>query len=396
MQKTVIALLSTVATIAGPTAAWAEEGAGWVRPEPSTLGTIYGLRRVIKLVEGGTGLGRPEQWVGPLLSTDGTLTFVGPEGGGLFAIWTGSGRVLWKREDVGPVGLGLTQVGDVLLAGTESALVGLEGYSGKQQWRTEIGAVVGGPITVTASVAIVPVRPNGYVAINGLTGEIRWRLKRAKTDGITMRGQAPAQVDRANNRVFVGTSSGEVLALALDTGEVLWTTRLASPKASEPFPDTDTQPLLLDGGRTLLAASYNGGIAALEPATGAVRWSKPELSHITGLTTVDGSAWVVAAVGDGLVLGLDHVSGRVRWRYKMKGGVPTAPVGLDHGLVAVGASRGALTILDGATGEPKQLVTPGSGISAPLHRRGRELVGWTNKGHLLLLRLGEGTSINAL
>lgn len=393
MRSALAALVATTCS----TGAWAEEGAGWVRPEPTTLGTVYGLRRVIKVVEGaGPLLGRPEQWVAPLVSTDGTLTFVGPETGGLLALWTGSGHTLWKRPDIGRVGLGLTQVGDVLVAGIDSAIVGLEAFSGKEQWRTELGAVIGGPITVTASIAIVPVRPNGYVAINGLTGEVKWRLKRAKSDGITLRGQAPASVDRATNRVYVGTSAGEILALALDTGAVQWTTRLASPKTDEPFPDADTQPLILDGGRTLLAASYNGGLAALEPATGAVRWSKPELVHVTGLTSVDGSAWAVASIGDGQVLGVDHTSGRVRWRYKMNGGVPTAPIGLDHGLVAVGASRGALTILDGATGAPKQLVTPGSGISAPPHRRGRELVAWTNKGHLLLLRLGEGTSVNAL
>ncbi len=398
MRRTAAALVATLAATVGASGAWAEQGggAGWVRPEATELGTVYGLRRVIKLSDAAPLLGRPEQWVAPLLSTDGTLTFVGPESGGLIALWTGTGRVLWKLPEIGRVGLGLAQVGDVLVAGVESALVGYEAYSGKEQWRTDLGSVIGGPVTVTASVAIVPVRPNGYVAVNGLTGEIKWRLKRAKTDGITMRGQAAAQVDRAHNRVFVGTSAGEVVAVALDTGEVLWTARLASPKSDEPFPDTDTQPLLLDGGRTLLAASYNGGLAAIEPATGVVRWTKPELVHITGLTTVDGSAWVVGSVGDGQVIGLDHTSGRVRWRYKMNSGVPTAPLGLDHGMVAVGASRGALTLLDGATGQPKQLVTPGSGISAALHRRGRELVAWTNKGHLMLLRLGEGTSINAL
>ena len=391
-------LLAALAAIVGTTAAWAEEGgAGWVRPEPQTLGTVYGLRRLIPISEAPPLLSaRPEQWVGPLLSTDSTLTFVGPESGGLFALWTGSGRVLWKRPDLGRAGLGMAQVGDVLVVGIDSALVGLEGYSGKEQWRTELGAVVGGPITVTASVAIVPVRPNGYLAINGLTGAVKWRLKRPKPDAITVRGQAAAEVDRAAGRVYVGTSVGEVLALSLDTGGVLWTARLASPKTDEPFPDLDTQPLLLDGGRTVLAASYNGGMASLDAATGAVRWARPDLKHVTGLTHVDGSAWVVASVGDGQVVGVDPVQGHVRWRYRLQSGVPTAPIGLEHGLVAIGGSRSALTILDGATGEPRQLVTPGSGISAPLHRRGRELVAWTNKGHLMLLRLGEGTSVNAL
>jgi len=392
-MKVVAAALIT-AFLALPAAG--EGGAGWIKVEPDKLGTVYGLRRVVKLAGPPPLLQRAEQWVGPLLASDGALTFVAPEAGGLFAIWTGSGKTLWKRDDIGRLGLGMAQIGDVLMVGTESVLVGLEGYSGKEQWRTEIGGVVGGPITVTSSVAIVPVRPNGYVAINGLTGEVKWRLKRAKTDGITQRGQAAAEVDRARGRVYVGTSAGEVLALSLDSGEVLWTAKLASKKADQPFPDVDTRPLLMDGGRTLIAASYNGGLAALDPATGTIRWQKADLEHITGLTQVDGSAWVVGTIGDGQVVGLDHVEGRIRWRYRMRGSVPTAPLGLEHGLVAVGASKGALTILDGSTGQPRQLVTPGSGISAPIDRQGKELVVWTNKGHLLLLRLGQGTAVNAL
>lgn len=380
--------------------AGSSSGAGWVRPEHDALSPVYGLRRVMRLAEpSGSVLAlnnHPEQWAQPFIGNDGSLIYVATDAGVLEARWINSGKLLFKRDDLGQLGAAMAQVGDILLVGSDGGLHGLEGYSGKEQWKTDLGGTVGGPITVTGTVAIIPVRPSGYVALNGLTGEIRWRQKRGKAEGITVRGTAGAAVDTKGHRIYGGAGDGSVSALGLDTGELLWTTKLSSQKADEPFPDVDTRPLLADQGRVLLAASYNGGLAGLDPKTGAVLFKKPELLHITGLAEVKGGAWVVASMGDGQAIGLDPRDGRVRWRYRLKkGGVPNWPLGLEHGLVAIPSLNGPLAILDASTGRPVQLVNPGSGLSALPFARNKDLAVWTNKGHLLLLRLGEGSSVTA-
>ncbi|MFO0725053.1 MAG: PQQ-binding-like beta-propeller repeat protein [Myxococcota bacterium] len=390
--------LASLPSVAATPSSGGTAGTGWVRPEHDSLSPVFGLRRVIRLSEPVGFLNiHPEQWAQPFIGNDGSLVYVATDGGLLAALWINSGKLVFKRTDLGQLGASMAQVGDVLLVGSDADLHGLEGYSGKEQWKTELGGTVGGPITVTGTIAIVPVRPSGYVALNGLTGEIRWRQKRGKAEGISVRGTAGASVDAKNKRVFTGAGDGSVSALSLDTGEVLWTTKLSSGKSDEPFPDVDTRPLLADQGRVLLAASYNGGLAGLDPKTGAVLYKKPEILHLTGLTEVKGSAWVVASLGDGQAIGLDPRDGRVRWRYKLKkGGVPNWPVPLEHGLVAIPSLSGPVAILDASTGRPMQLINPGSGISAMPFVRGKDLALWTNKGHLVLLRLGEGTSVTAV
>lgn len=388
--------ISLAVLIAGAPAGAASEPSdrGWVRPELEELRSVYGLRWVRRLDEPEPLEVNPTQLVPPLVSNDGALIYAANSRGVLHGVWSSSGRVLWKRSDLGQIGRGMGQVGDTLIVGAAGALYGLEGYSGKEQWKLELGSIVGGPITLTGTTtAIVPVRPNGYVAIDGYTGKVLWRVKRPKPEGISVRGQAPARVDRARGRVFLGSADGTVYGVSLQNGETLWAAKLSSPSPDEPFADVDTQPVLLDGGQTVIAASYNGGLAALAADSGRVLWKNDELVHLTHLEQISGSPWLVGCLGDGQVLGIDPADGKIRWRYKLRSdGVPTRAIALDRGLVGVGSSKGSFAILEGLSGRPVQLVTPGSGLTAQPHARGRELAVWTNKGHLLGLRFGEGTS----
>ena len=387
--------ISLIALIAAAPAGAASEPTdrGWVRPELEHLRSVYGVRWVRRLDEPELLQVNPTQLVPPLVSNDGALVYAATASGVLYGVWTSSGRILWKRSDLGQIGRGLGQVGDTLIAGAAGALYGLEGYSGKEQWRVDLGGIVGGPITRTGTTtAIVPVRPNGYVAIDGYTGKVLWRVKRPKPEGISVRGQAQAQVDRARGRVFLGSADGTVYAVSLQNGETLWAAKISSPRPDEPFADVDTQPLLLDGGQTVIAASYNGGIAALAADNGRILWKKEELLHLTHLEQVTGAPWLVGCVGDGQVVGIDPADGKIRWRYKLRGdGVPTRALALDHGLVGVGSSKGPFAVLESLSGRPIQLITPGSGLTAQPHAKGRELAVWTNKGHLLGLRFGEGS-----
>lgn len=373
---------------AGP--AHAEDSGGWVRLEAGELRPVYGVQWIVRLSEPEPLDIHPSQWTTPLISADSSLTFVGTEQGVLHALWTESGKELWKRRDLGKLGRAFGQVEDTLLAGADGALYGLETYSGKERWHVDLGGVVGGDVVSTGTIAIVPVRPNGYAAIDTRAGKVLWRVKRPKPEGITVHGQAPALIDRRGGRVFLGSSDGFVLAVQLADGEALWSAKISSAAQDEPFGDVDTRAVFTDGGARLVAASYNGGLAGLDAATGQIAWRNEALLHVTSLVEVPGARWLVASVGDGQVVGVDPANGRVRWRYKLAKGVPSQPVALDAGLVAVGSSHGPLAILESLNGRPLQVVTPGSGLSANPYARGRHLAVWTNKGFALGLELGEG------
>lgn len=350
---------------------------------------VFGLRETVGVGEPKFLESHPEQWSAPLISEDQALAFIASNAGVLRAIWIATGKELWVRKDLGRFGRAMAQTGDVLLVGSNTDLVALVGYSGKELWRVPLAGFIGGSITIASGVAYVPVRPNQFVAVDLEAKKELWRVKRPVPEGITVRGQAPVTVDPAAKRAYLGFSDGALTAVSMTDGSQIWSVQLGRPRKL--FADVDAQPILQNGGRTLLAASYNGGLYALEAANGREVWKKPDVLHLTALVPAPKSKWLIGSVGDGEVLGISKKSGAVGWRYKMAKSVPTEAVWVGHGIVVVGASEEASAVLEVATGRPIQLLASGSGVSVPPATRGAELVLLSNKGLVQFYRWGEGT-----
>lgn len=361
----------------------------WVEPEAATLKNVFGLRykrsyAAFKLLQTNA-----EEWTEPLISADRARIYVGTRAGVLETLDLETGESIWKRKDMGAMGYGMAEHRGFLLLGSDSSLVAVDQQIGRDRWKVDLGAKIGAAFVVTGTVAIVPIRPNALVAVDLVSGNILWRAKRPTPEGISVRGQCPPTVDAERNRVFVGFSDGTLLALDLKTGKTNWVATLG--KRRDFFADVDVQPLLMDGGRALLTASYNGGLFKVDAETGKTIWQQ-ELKRVTGLTRVE-PGLIVATLGSGQVVGVYEANGKVRWRYKLNKGYPTKAVSLDHGLTAFGVSQGPLTILDTGTGRPVQLLTPGSGLSVPPVREGPDLIALSNRGLLLVMRHGQGIGV---
>lgn len=358
----------------------------WVRPEPSTLKKVYGLRHAFELSEFELLKNNQEEWTRPYVSADGVRMFAGARTGRLECREVGTGELLWYRNDLGAIGASMGEFRGQLVVGSDSSLLLLEQQLGQDRKKVDLSGAIGGRLTITGTVAIIPIRPNLVMAVDLVAGQELWRYKRATPDGITVRGQAAPTVDPVSRKVYAGYSDGALVALSLDKGTPLWTAQLGN--ARDFFADVDTQPLLVDGRAALIAASYNGGLYKLDASNGRPIW-KQEIFRILGLAQAS-PGLLVASDGDGQVLGLFEATGKVRWRYKLKHGAPTEPVALGRSLVAVGASNGPLAILDVEEGQPVQLFNPGSGLSVAPYVRDQDLVIMTNKAGFLALRYGEG------
>jgi outer membrane protein assembly factor BamB len=273
-------------------------------------------------------------------------------------------------------------------------VLGLEVQTGKQLWQLEVGGELGAePVATGTATAILAVRPETYLLLDAKHGTQRWRFKRPGVEGISVRGQAPAEVDFKRKRVYVGLSSGEVAALSLDHGDGVWITAVG--KKNDPFPDVDARPILTRGGKELLVASYNGGVARLDANNGQVLWRDDKLKRITAAEAPPESRWAVLSHGDGEVIGVSKDSGQVRWRYRLKRGSPSPPRSLGHGLVAVASTDGPVAILDASSGRPVQLVAPGQfGFASTPFARGQDLVLFSNYGVFVALRFGEGSGVS--
>ena len=361
---------------------------GWVQLDEDELRRIYGTRFVVDHSEFRLLEISPEEWTVPYVSEDGYRVFVGVRTGVLEARDTRSGQRLWRRRDMGAIGYAMFEFEGLLMVGSDSNLVAVDQQAGETRWSMDINGRIGGPVARAGSVVILPVRPNALVAVDLEKQAIAWRVSRPTPDGITVRGQAGPRVDAARKQVYAGFSDGVLLALSLDGGKKIWSATLG--KTQEFFADVDTTPLLVDGGRGVLAASYNGGLTRLDPDNGAVVYTQP-ITRLVGLTG-GRSGPAIATHGDGGVMGIETSDGAVRWRYRAKRGAPTKPQLIGTGLVAVGFAGSPVALLRVGDGRPVQLISSGAGVSVPPYARGDFLAVMTNEGSLLALARGVGVN----
>lgn len=361
---------------------------GWVQLDKQDLRRVYGTRFIVDHSEFRLLETTPEEWTVPYISEDGYRVFAGARTGVLEARDARTGAPLWRRRDMGALGYSMFEYEGLLMVGSDSALVAIDQQAGETRWSVDITGRIGGPLARAGSLAILPVRPNTFVAVDLEKQAVAWRVNRPTPDGITVRGQSGGRVDVQRKQVYAGFSDGALLALSLEEGETIWSANLG--KTQEFFADVDTTPLLVDGGQGVLAASYNGGLTRLNPETGSVIYTKP-LTRLTGLT--GGHAGLaVATHGDGIVMGIHAATGNVRWRYRAKRGAPTKPQLLGGGLVAVGFAGSPLALLRVDDGRPVQLISPGAGVSVPPFVRGDLLAVMTNEGFLLAMAKGVGVN----
>lgn len=381
---TSVLLLGALLAAPGP----ASDGpGGYVRPEPGSLARVLDAAWQVQLVsppEAGLEP-RPVQVQAPWIGLDGAVAYAATGAGDLHAFWLSSGKPLFLRRGLGSFGRGFGQHRDRLIVGLNGDVAALDAYSGKVAWRLPVGGEVGAGMVVTGTVAIVNVRPSAFVAVDLVKGELLWRSKRPRSEGITVRGEAPPTLDRARGLVYLGHGDGSVTAVDLAAGRTRWVASLG--KQGDLFTDVDAAPLLVEGGRVLLAASYNGGLHGLEPETGRVLFRNERALQIVGLTPVKGQPeLVVATAGTREALGLDPRTGTIRWRFRLKDGVPTAPQDIGDGRVVFGVSSGPLVVLEASTGRPLRASNPGSGILATPAVRGRSIVALTAAGRLIAYR----------
>jgi outer membrane protein assembly factor BamB len=226
-------------------------------------------------------------------------------------------------------------------------------------------------------------------ALDARTGKWRWQYERETPEGFTIHGHAGPRL--RGEHVLAGFADGNIVSLSAATGEVQWARSLAS--ASDQFVDVDSTPAFATtpgAGESavdvVLASSYSGGLYALDPRDGAVRWRLG--IEGAGAVTPFGDRLYFAAPRQGLHA-LDR-AGHVVWRQGLTAaGDLTPPQVLGRYLVFSG-SRAGLFVVDRATGALLEVFNPGRGTcGAPtLDLASGRLYVLSNGGALYALDLG--------
>jgi len=301
-------------------------------PQQVSLNTLWKTR---------IGKGTDERQVGltPVLA-NGRLYAADPSGS-IVALSPRDGRVLWERKTGFAFSGGPAVAGDTLLVGTsDGELVALSTGNGAQKWRAQLGSEILSVPRVVGDLIVVHTIDDSVHGMELADGSRRWRFA-YQAPILTLRGSSTPAV--VGEDVIVGFSGGKIARLEPEAGVPLWETTVTPPHGRselDRIADIDADPVVV--GNAVYVGTYNGDLAAVDVDTGSVLWRR-ELSAYAGLAADDSALYITDS--DDNIWAANPADGSGLWRQeKLAHRRLTAPALLGSYL-AVGDLEGYLHLL---------------------------------------------------
>ncbi len=195
------------------------------------------------------------------VAADAEQVYFSGQDGYLYALNRENGSEEWKAGLGYHIFTDAAVLSDTLvLAGNSMGnIAALNTGSGAVEWNDAIDGLVIGP-AVSDSIAVFCTESGAAAAWNS-SGNIQW------TRSFTSQPSAPSI---ASGRVFIGFSTGKVLALSLATGETIWETALENVSGRAVV----TRPSI-PGDSLVVAGTCDGRVFCLEASDGSLVWESP-------------------------------------------------------------------------------------------------------------------------
>lgn len=331
----------------------------------------------------GKGLDNAGRQIRPVYSS-GTL-FAADYKGLIVAIDAQNGRKQWEIKTELPFSGGPGVSGSLLLMGTENGEVfTFDASTGTQLWSATVTSEVLSAPTVADGIVVVRCIDGRIFGLDVDTGQRLWVYDHS-VPLLTLRGNAPLLV-RAGV-VFIGYDGGQVVALKLEDGTLMWEQTLVTTEGRtelERLSDIDGQLVFIAS--DLLVSSYKDRLASLAADSGRLLWFK-DISSSTGvsvdrvnltLSDKEGNVWL-----------LDRRNGAESWKNdQLSNRGLTRPV-FYGSFIAVGDQEGYLHWINMNSGLfAAREKLGGDGFAGPPLIVGNTLYVMTNKGDLTAFRAG--------
>ncbi|HAI97425.1 MAG TPA: outer membrane protein assembly factor BamB, partial [Methylococcaceae bacterium] len=203
-----------------------------------------------------------------MVVSDGKL-FVADKKGHVFALDQQTGEALWEVQTELPISGGL-EVGfeHVFFGTTDAEVVALKLIDGETAWTTQ----------VSSEVLSTPRFSDGFLVVRSVDGSVstleasdgaeRWSYVR-DVPALSLRGTSSPIIKSGG--VISGYANGKLVVIRLKDGLQIWETSVAVPRgrgALSRMVDVDSDPLA--GERFIYAATFNGGVVAVDVRSGEI------------------------------------------------------------------------------------------------------------------------------
>lgn len=298
-----------------------------------------------------------------------------------------TGRVLWERETDLPFSGGPELSGDRLFLGTSSGQVlALSATDGREQWRVQLDSeVLSVPRTTGQGQVIVHTLDDTLYGLDGAKGTEQWRVG-YPAPVLTLRGSSTPAI--AASGVIAGLSGGKLVKLDPADGTPLWEVTVTPPSGRSELAriaDIDADPVVV--GTLIFVGTYNGDLAAVDLESGTILWRR-QLSSYAGLAANETDLFVTDS--EDQIWAADPVSGAGRWKQeRLRFRQLTAPA-LIGNLIAVGDLDGYVHLIAQKDGRlvGRTRISKKGAINARPVADGNRLVVYANDGTLAVMTAG--------
>ncbi|WP_413737512.1 outer membrane protein assembly factor BamB [Sodalis sp. RH21] len=233
---------------------------------------------------------------------------------------------------------GLAVANGHVFVGSEKAQVyALNAEDGTVAWQAKVaGEALSTPV-ISDGLVLVHTSNGMLQGLNETDGAVKWTVN-LDMPPLTLRGEsAPTP---AFGAAIVGGDNGRVSAVMMAQGQMIWQQRISQPSGATEIArlgDVNMTPVVANN--VVYALAYNGNLAALDLRSGQIIW-KREIGSVNDLIVDGGRIYLVDQ--DDRLVALDTQGGVTLWRQsELLHRNLTAPVLFD-GYMVMGDSEGYL------------------------------------------------------
>lgn len=313
---------------------------------PTPLEELFNGIPIQKLWSKKIGKGNQELYlkIKPILSDD--MLFITDSEGKVYALDHRSGKTLWQKK----LKLATSSIGAndkfIFIGGSEGDLIVLSKTNGEEVWRIKASSEILAAPVAQGNTIILRTVDGKLSAYNLVNGQRLWIYSR-NVPALTLHGTSMPVI--YNDKVISGFDGGQLVALDLATGKVVWENRVsfASGKGElDRIIDIDTTPIIVND--IIYATSFQKNITALYTLSGKKLWSI-DISSYNQLAYDQNALFV--SHHNGNISALDRFSGQTIWEQdKLYARQPSGITMMGENLV-VGDLEGYLHWLDKYNGQ---------------------------------------------
>jgi eukaryotic-like serine/threonine-protein kinase len=242
----------------------------------------------------------------------------------------------WSYDAGAALWAGPTFAGGVVYAGGQDGMVhALEARGGTPRWTFHAGGAIRVRPVIARGALYVQADDGLLYALDAAKGTLRWKTKIVESPIERLPFSNPkSRYDRfgsdvtvANDRLFIGTHDGRLLAIDPADGRVAWAFQAGDAILAAPA---------VASGRVLFGG-FDHCVYALDATRGTLQWKTDTKGAVVSTPAVAGA---VAVVGNRAydLLGLDVETGRVVWKRYIWSSWVESSATLFAGLAYVGSS----------------------------------------------------------